>query len=252
EVGSFLGTPDYASPEQLRGRDVDCRSDLWSLAVLAFECLTGSAPFDDDSLAGTCAKILNGPIPRLCASNPSLPPTLDAWWYRAMARAPDQRYQSAKELADGFSEAAGCAPAGLSLYPSQVAATKDQGEARATSKSRSGSRWVSWAALPLVGLLLGGVAFQQSGGSSGTGVVVPGVLVPGASEVPQAIPTAVVLAPGATEALLHDIRQSVKAAVAVTSVGANEVPLGIRLECDVLRARTPDLAGGALERVSMR
>jgi len=236
-VGSFLGTPDYASPEQLRGRDVDCRSDLWSLAVLAFECLTGSRPFDDDSLAGTCAKILNGPAPSLCKADPLLPPALDAWWQRAVASDPNRRYQSAKEFADDFAVAAGRTPPCLAVAPSQAAATKDQGGLRATSKSRAYSRWLSWAALPLVGLALGGVALSQSSAKSGREHVAAGGLFASGSEAPEAIATTVVLAPGATDAVLHDIRKSVRAAVDPTAVGANHAPSGIRLACDVLEDR---------------
>src|SRR5690606_9580505 len=70
-VGAFLGTPDYASPEQLLGRDVDARSDLWSLGALTFECLTGSMPFDGETVAEVCEKILHEPIPSLCAKDPS-------------------------------------------------------------------------------------------------------------------------------------------------------------------------------------
>lgn len=145
-LGSFLGTPDYASPEQLRGRNVDARSDLWSLSVLIFECLTGRRPFDDDSLAGTCAKILHGPLPSLSASDPALPPTLDAWWYRAMAPDPNRRYQSAKEFAEGFAEAAGYAPIGVRSLSPAAGVSAAHGEPQAMSEGRSSWGRVGWLA----------------------------------------------------------------------------------------------------------
>ena len=64
QAGSLVGTPAYMSPEQARGVDVvDHRSDLWSLAVVAFECLTGKLPFDGPALGEVFAKILFEPLP---------------------------------------------------------------------------------------------------------------------------------------------------------------------------------------------
>jgi serine/threonine protein kinase len=98
--GAFLGTPCYVSPEQARGRPIDYRADLWSLGVIAFECLTGRLPFYSEALGELMALILYEPIPKPTSFNPNLPPGIDAWWKRAAARDREQRFQSAKEMAD--------------------------------------------------------------------------------------------------------------------------------------------------------
>ena len=98
--GAFLGTPCYASPEQARGTPIDYRADLWSLGVIAFECLTGHLPFYNEALGELMGLILYEPIPKPTSFNPDLPLGIDAWWERAASRDREQRYQSAKEMAD--------------------------------------------------------------------------------------------------------------------------------------------------------
>jgi serine/threonine-protein kinase len=97
------------SPEQARGvSDLDHRSDLWSLAVIAFECVTGRLPFDSTSLGDLFAKILFEPIPVPSDVAPdSAPRTLDRWWTHAASRAVEDRYTSAIELADALGRALG-------------------------------------------------------------------------------------------------------------------------------------------------
>ena len=100
--GTFLGTPCYVSPEQARGRPIDYRSDLWSLGVIAFQCLTGQLPFDSRALGELMGLILYEPIPKPSMFNAELPEGVDEWWLRAAARDRDQRFQSAKEMADSL------------------------------------------------------------------------------------------------------------------------------------------------------
>jgi serine/threonine protein kinase len=107
QTGSFLGTPHYVSPEQARGKGVDWRSDLWSLGVVVFFCLTGRRPFESDVIGELMGLILYEPIPKLSEYRPDLPKLLDAWWERAVARDPDERFQSAKEFADNLAAAIG-------------------------------------------------------------------------------------------------------------------------------------------------
>jgi serine/threonine protein kinase len=107
KTGSFMGTPYYMSPEQARGKNIDWRSDLWALGVIAFQCLTGHPPFESDALGELMGMIIYDAIPRLSEQNPNVPPSLDAWWLRAVARDRDERFQSAKELADAFGDAIG-------------------------------------------------------------------------------------------------------------------------------------------------
>ena len=107
KTGTFVGTPNYVSPEQARGKDIDWRSDLWSLGIIVFECLTGRPPFISDALGELMAMILYQPILPMTAHNPALPPSIDVWWQRASAREPEQRFQSAKQLADALADALG-------------------------------------------------------------------------------------------------------------------------------------------------
>ena len=107
KTGSFMGTPYYMSPEQARGKNIDWRSDLWALGVIAFQCLTGRPPFERDALGELMGMIIYDAIPGLTERNPSLPSSLDAWWRRAVARDREERFQSAKEFADAFGDAIG-------------------------------------------------------------------------------------------------------------------------------------------------
>ena len=105
KTGSFMGTPYYMSPEQARGRAIDWRSDLWALGVIAYQCLNGRPPFESEALGELMGMIIYDPIPPITAWAPGLPEALEVWWERAVSRDREQRFQSAKELADSFGEA---------------------------------------------------------------------------------------------------------------------------------------------------
>jgi serine/threonine-protein kinase len=98
-TGAVLGTPYYMSPEQVDGLPVDARSDLWSLGIVAFECATGTVPFDGDALGKLFVAILQQPLPRPSERAPELPPAFDDWFARAASRPPADRFQSAAEMA---------------------------------------------------------------------------------------------------------------------------------------------------------
>jgi serine/threonine-protein kinase len=103
KTGAMLGTPYYMSPEQAQGtKAVDHRSDLWSLAVIVFQALTGKLPFESEALGDLLVKIIVTPLPVPSQMAGGLPPSFDAWWARASQRDPAQRFQSAKELADSL------------------------------------------------------------------------------------------------------------------------------------------------------
>jgi serine/threonine protein kinase len=108
KTGAMLGTPYYMSPEQAQGiKSVDSRSDLWSLAVIVFQCLTGRLPFESEALGDLLVKIIVSPIPTPSHVFPMVPPGFDAWWVRASDRNPDNRYQTAKEFAEELSRSLG-------------------------------------------------------------------------------------------------------------------------------------------------
>ena len=102
-TGTLLGTPRYMSPEQLRGsRAIDHRSDLFSLAVVAYECLVGRTPIQSNVLADVIVELSTSPLPKPTALDPALPTAVDAWFSRATHRAPDERFDDAIELVDAL------------------------------------------------------------------------------------------------------------------------------------------------------
>jgi serine/threonine-protein kinase len=105
EWGILVGTPTYMSPEQIAGITLDARSDLWSLAVCAYEALTGDPPFDDDrELQELLVAIATQPfVPP--SQRAELPATLDRWFERALNKKPEERFGSAREMAAAFREA---------------------------------------------------------------------------------------------------------------------------------------------------
>ncbi|MEZ4297653.1 MAG: protein kinase [Polyangiaceae bacterium] len=101
--GILLGSPSYMSPEQARSEPgLDHRSDLWSLAVILFECLTGRLPFEGEDMGEVILAICAGPIPKPTDLSPALGPAVDAFFKRALSRLPEERFQTAREMAAAF------------------------------------------------------------------------------------------------------------------------------------------------------
>jgi tetratricopeptide (TPR) repeat protein len=97
--GSLVGTPDYMSPEQAKGEDVDCSSDIFSLGCVLFECAAGEKAFKGGSLTGVLLSIVNSdPIESKVWKSQSLPSPLEAVVKRALAKEPDKRYSTAADL----------------------------------------------------------------------------------------------------------------------------------------------------------
>jgi serine/threonine protein kinase len=108
KTGAMLGTPYYMSPEQAQGiKAVDHRSDLWSLAVIVFQALTGKLPFESEALGDLLVRIIVAPVPMPSQYVSDLPPTFDRWWERASQRDPGARFQSAREFGDALALAFG-------------------------------------------------------------------------------------------------------------------------------------------------
>jgi serine/threonine protein kinase len=95
----FMGTAYYIPPEQAEsGRSADIRSDLYSLATVLFEMLSGHPPFEGDTAVDIVVKHLNEKIPSICHIRPDLPPELDTFLGKAMAKAPVDRYSTPQEF----------------------------------------------------------------------------------------------------------------------------------------------------------
>jgi serine/threonine protein kinase len=128
QAGSFLGTVDYCSPEQIRGEPLDGRADVYSLGCVIYHCLSGEPPYARESEVAVLQAHLNDPPP-------SLAPDLDAVFARAMAKDRDERYATAGDFASDLRAAiAGAAPA----------------TARAPTRPRRRRRGVVVAALALL------------------------------------------------------------------------------------------------------
>jgi len=102
EAGTSIGTPDYMSPEQLAGGELDARSDLYSAGVVLFECVTGRVPFEAETTWALVAKHLEETPPDPRALNGDVPDTLAAVILKAMAKKPQDRYASASEMHDAL------------------------------------------------------------------------------------------------------------------------------------------------------
>jgi serine/threonine-protein kinase len=101
-TGVVLGTPSFMSPEQLQGRPLTGRSDLFSLAIALFQLLTGQLPFRGDNMPGLMLKIAQEPHPRIRAFNPALAPGFDAFFDRALAKNPADRFESGASFAQAL------------------------------------------------------------------------------------------------------------------------------------------------------
>jgi hypothetical protein len=146
-TGKFLGTADYAAPEQIRGRHVDGRADQYALACAAVEMLTGQTPFPLEKVMDVLTAHVSEPPPPLSARRHGLPAELDAVLSRALAKSPSDRYLSCGDFTAAFQraadaaryqapvaggashhgtggEAAGLAPGGLGVSRAEPAATR--------------------------------------------------------------------------------------------------------------------------------
>jgi serine/threonine protein kinase/tetratricopeptide (TPR) repeat protein len=101
-TGQFLGTPNYMAPEQIKGAPVDGRTDIFSLGICLYECLTRRKPFGGDSLTSISYKIVHEPFPPLNEINPQIPIGYEDVVANCLAKDPAKRYQRAKDLASAL------------------------------------------------------------------------------------------------------------------------------------------------------
>src|SRR5271169_2730164 len=98
-VGTVVGTAGYMSPEQVRGAAVDCRTDIFSFGAVLYEMLSGVRAFHRDTTAETMTAILHDDPPEAPAGGRPIPPALDRIVRHCLEKAPEQRFQSARDLA---------------------------------------------------------------------------------------------------------------------------------------------------------
>ena len=138
-----MGTPDYISPEQVKGKRGDARSDIYALGVMLYEMLTGKVPFTGPNpFIIMNERLLNNPVPPR-EIDPAITPQMQEIIYRAMEREPSKRYQSARELAKDLE------------HPEQVGVAEDREElhnwkVRKQPRTRQVLFYVGMAAIPIV------------------------------------------------------------------------------------------------------
>jgi serine/threonine protein kinase len=99
-TGMGVGTPEYMSPEQGMGRPVDGRTDVYSLGIVLFELVTGRKPYTADTPMAVVLKQNTEPLPKPSSINPALPENVEQVLYKALAKNPDDRYQTMADFAD--------------------------------------------------------------------------------------------------------------------------------------------------------
>jgi serine/threonine-protein kinase len=202
QTGTILGTPNYMSPEQVQGLAVAGRADQFSLAVIAFEMLTGDRPFTGEHLTTVVYKIVAEEPPPVQRLNPTLGPQIDGALRRGLSKKPESRYNSCIEFVNSLDAA--CAntqgwknlPRGGSMsLPTVVSEAPTRStmfSAGATTEeviARRRSRWkwvLPFAAALVVALGLIGLIAWQFGTDLGTSRPIPPPATQTASNPPPA------------------------------------------------------------------
>ena len=132
QTGSVLGTPRYMSPEQIeRPRSVNARSDVWSMGVVLYKCLTGRCPHDDaETLGAMLMALMTKPSPPIRSIAPWISPELSLVVHRALERDPSLRYASASAMLDALRP---LAPKGFGLRDRELVALDDERKAQLRS-----------------------------------------------------------------------------------------------------------------------
>jgi len=189
-AGLVMGTPQYMSPEQLAGYDVDGETDLWALGVIAYRCLTGVLPFEGEDVVGVATAMSEDQVVPASMLRDGVPPGLDTWFDRIFDANPNHRFENARDMLADLEVAlhhaapappieiqqeqpfsANSAPARdpvelASRLPSFYRASSTTAGRRAISRSRLPLLLVATATLAL--LAMGGGAFAWASTPHGT------------------------------------------------------------------------------------
>ncbi|HEX4525279.1 MAG TPA: serine/threonine-protein kinase [Gaiellaceae bacterium] len=204
QVGTILGTAGYLSPEQAEGERATAASDLYSLAVVAWELLAGRRPFESSSATAEAAAHAHAPVPSIHDASPTLPPGYDRIFDRALAKDPHARYPTAAEfvgeLRRELHEDAGdtwIAPAARATAVTRPAQVR-----------RSSGWWLPalLAILLAAGIVVAVLATRGGGGAPQASTVVRTVTTPGQTvrETVTTQPTTAPPASGASGAALNN------------------------------------------------
>jgi serine/threonine protein kinase len=171
QTGHFLGTPDYAAPEQIRGEDVDARTDVYALGCMLYHAIAGSPPFERDNSVAKLFAHLNEPPPTLSAASEGVPAVLDDVVRTALDKDPGKRHRSAGELASAARRAVEAPQAVTRALPLTVPPRSAQPSRTAAEPARAGrSRMRMMVAVAAV-VVVAGVALSLAltGGDDGEG-----------------------------------------------------------------------------------
>ena len=166
-TGMSIGSPHYMSPEQARGKEVDGRSDLYSLGVVLYEMLTGRVPFDAADTLAVAYSHVNDPVPQL-------PPTLAEWqpvMDRLLAKSPEDRYSTAAEVAEILAPGSQPRPSATRVMtPGRGAGAptpKSEPSTRLAAASPQQKRLLAVAGGALLALVAVGVGYVAQQGGDG-------------------------------------------------------------------------------------
>jgi serine/threonine-protein kinase len=198
--GTPLGSAAYMSPEQGRGEAVDARADIYALAVMAFEMLTGRKPYQAETALGLIVRHVNDPIPSARALNPAVPPAIDELIQWGMAKDPAARPQSAAGFMRLWQTA--LAKPDAPLRPSSAETTV------VAARPRRQFNWLLWIGVVIgIGLcLLGLTAF--GGGALAILLSPSATPLPTATKLPTLEPAATIAPTPAGQLLADDFTDS--------------------------------------------
>jgi hypothetical protein len=220
--GQFVGTIDYMSPEQIEGREVDARTDIYSFGCVIFESLAGATPFRRETDVAVLWAHMREEPPPLSELRPDLPREVDAVLARAMAKDLDERYGSCRELVAELRPAFGSAV--VATYAGRTVAEVDGGVAAATAVRQPWRGRKPPRLLPALGIL-GALLLAGALGALAYAVI---------SDEPQ-----VIAAEGTTLTLSDELL-------------LQRIPTPIRASCRPTEPLTPDFDSRMLCRLGTR